>query len=834
MTSSTVQPESDHPWLEKLVNHPFVSPFIHPLLELLAPYQREPSSQPPEHLITIPEYLLKNQFAVPLEEYSQHGWSEKAKMFIHIAEVTSQVEQEYRVQAPMPSVIPLTHKLWEKWLANGQKFDKETNLALTDLINQIDGAVVVRHLDDDGNNKNVGVHSYPGVPTAAEAIEKIETQYRHFANDALRWQDKGHDVEVCVGIYPHADPPEFKTTMTNGVETLSSGQPPIGIVVSTSQNGQIIQVDVGDGDNLGIQEIPGICDTHYFTFADLTGSGKKTLERSKSPEYGARETIVQDRNGELIQTIHLPTYLLNRPVSIDEANIIRTALVAAVAAKKYGYDVKVEASLNADGIAEINSLAHYEPPKKELLSSFESQYFALPVINSLEDVKSLAQMDANQIDLPPAIVLGSQLKNSGAIGNVLELVVNTLKQKALEAGTETAKSYWRNALILASGTRQSHHLNPLLHLTEFKHYITEELPSPELGDILIPMAGRHPGTIWIRNNNLSGDGGFVTSPEHWPMTDDTDEIGNKAFNHREVVSRNKLPSPPYIVITRKGFLRILEYNGVKPEYDNLLNGNGHAPIEANFATISSSLKSIPPEIWDQATRILNRQINNCDECRLLARSNSTKEDIGGFKQYAGAFETFNSLSLSPETSSVSVLTDKPSTLAEGILAVIASMFTPELARELAGMLTPERKQALVNWAMPVKIDKQIEAVVSGVSTAQDPDTGDTDVLTVTAQLGIGGVVDGVKANRPVLTAKADRQTMQITSLIVDYADQESILLTSPEQLKHHFPPELNIDWIIAIMNATNKVQRVSGKIEIEWALDHEPGQDPHLWINQAR
>jgi len=373
----------------------------------------------------------------------------------------------------------------------------------------------------------------------------------------------------------------------------------------------------------------------------------------------------------------------------------------------------------------------------------------------------------------------------------------------------------------------------MLHLSDFKHYITEELPTPEPGDILVPMAGRHSGTIWMRNLSISGDGEFVISPEHWPITADASVIGNKAYNHREFVSRNKLDSPPYLVLTQKAFSLILEHNGVKSEYDKLLNGNGHAPIEEIFATIRSNLKSIPPKIWDQVVKIIYRQVESCDGCRLVARSNSTKEDVGGFKQYAGAFETYHSLSLSPETNSVNELTNQPTTLAEGILAVIASMFTADLAENLAEMLGPDRKKVLVNWAMPVKIDKQIEAVVSGVATAIDPD-GDQDVLTVTAQAGIGGVVDGIKVGQPILTVKADRQTMEITSLVVDYADRDSIELKSAAELSDHFPPELTLSWIIAIMNAVDKVQKVSNKIEIEWAIDHEHDKSTRLWINQAR
>ncbi len=817
-------PDSMRHSLEEMASNPRLS-LIHSFLHLFMHPNGHTETSP--NLQTIPQYLLENRLVIPLDEYeTQGGWSEKAKMFSRIATVAQSVKDKHEMTVPFPQVIPLTHHLWEEWNDNNQTFTPQTSQELTTFLTELldRSPIVIRHLDDDGQNKDVGVHSYPGVTTVEDALEKIQTQYRHYRT--LGWNEKGHEVDVAVGIYAHADPPTYQTiNLENDILELSSGQPPIGFVVTTSQKGELVDVSLVIGDNLAGQEHSELCDIHHFSYTAPMLDGNFSLERNREPHFGSREAIMIDRDGSIGASVQLPPNMLNRPIAVSETELIRAAIFAAEGAKQFGYNVKVEGSLNQYRRVEINSLAEYIPKEKVPLDKYELQYQVLATVHSLSDIDSLQHIDPNSITYPPTIILDKEIKTSLEIGRLLQRIQDILLEK-ISTSEGTSKSCWGKALILASGGGLSHFLDPFLRDMATTTYTADVIPPNLPGDILVFEPGRNPNEIWIRNRNLSGDGDLVVAPKYWAQSFPASKIGSKAAHHHEAITRNQLSSPEHLVLTDIAFMQILEANGVLQDYESLLTGNGNTPIKKIFTNIRDNLKFIPPELKEQVWQILKRLVPNYSNSFFMARSDTPMEDIGDIVRYAGSFDSLADLKLE---------LDGDSGLEYGILAVIKSLFTDELADYLLSIKdVTDRKKALTNWTMPVKIDAQVDAIVSGVAVALDASTRNQNYFTIQAQAGRGGVVDGEKEGRPILTVKAKRGTRHIISMTVKYLGQDPITLNSPKEISDHFPPELTLPWIVAIMNSTDKVDKSTQLRGIEWAIDHPIGKLPRLWHNQAR
>ncbi len=832
--------EADPSWIQSLLQ-----PLAHRAIEWLTRLTTEPQPS------LIPRHLQEQHLALPLTEAQQvSSWSVKVRMFNLISESNAEMNKLHQASVAIPNVTLLSHQLWREWLDNGKEFSTQTQAALEQLFARaIESSptkkIVIRHLEDTRDHRKTSARSYPGIPSPAAALNALTKQYQHYVK--LGWHEMGDQIEVSTGLYSHADPLNYQVKMVDGVQTLKSGQPPIGLVATTSDNGHKISVQVVYGDNLAAQEVPGITDTYHFSLKQLLPGSESAIKLDRSI-VTSHTDIHLDRKGKIV-TVALPPQFHGAPINLSDEKITRAALFAAIAAGKLGKDVKVEGSLNSQKQLEINSLAEYRPPEQLPITAFATEYQAVAVINSLADARALVRKyrsnsKSPDLDRAPLIVLGDHIKNSTAVGAVVDTLVVFINRQI----RNNPISLWKETLIVSTGTAQSHHLDALINLSDhIHHFNAQRLPPIKKGDQIIPEEGRHGDTVWLRNATISGDGELVVTPIYWPKSFPADKIGNKAFHHYEELARPGHPTQPFTVITKAGFLRILQHNGVLETYQSLFTNGNHKhgdKIFNAFQTISSRLLSLPPEITHQLAIILPRLVNNCNECRLIGRSNSTAEDetiTGLASRLAGSFESYPNLLLSHlRRRAKSSPTESPRTVEEGILAVIASMFTQDLAEHLSRLDYRARKEVLQRWAMPVEIDKQGLVDVSGVASAFDADNNkNKNVITVSAQVGLGGVVDGVKPGRPVAVIKADRQTKRITSITIQLFEGQSVHLKSLDlrQLTQYgFPASFDKNWIIAVMNTIDRIHKDSGLKNCEWAFgpDDTKNNRPHVYFNQTR
>jgi hypothetical protein len=803
----------------------------------------------------IPDYLVDHNLALPITQANQiSSWSAKVKMFNLITTANSEMRDSHQSSITYPQVTLLPHKLWEEWKKNGNQFEEQIKSELLHLFQAVidlspTRKIVIRHLEDSTDGSNTGVRSYPGIDSPEAALKALTKQFHHFAK--LGWDHKGDkDVEVATGIYAHADPLEYRVSRKNGIQTLKSGQPPVGFVVTTRDSGSKINVEVVYGDNLAAQEVPGIADQYSFSVKSLVGDGSGPVKLDRM-QMGQHTHIHLDRKGK-IQKVGLQPQYHGAPVNIDDAKVSHAAIFAAIAAGMMGTDIKVEGSLNSQEKLEINSLAEYSPKKELPLEVFAKEYQAVAIINTLEEAKKFIRQYSNHNQTPelaPLIVLGDKIQNSTAVGAIADLLASFIKGKI----SNQPDSIWTKTLLTATGTSQSHHLDSLSNLgAEVHFYNAHRLPPIIPGDTIIPELNRHGNTIWLRNINISGDGDLVVTPQYWPKSFNKERIGIKAFHHYEDLVRPGHPTQPFTVITREGFLKILEHNSVMEIYQSIINNglqNDKDALERAFKTIRISLKSLPPEILKQLSTILPRLVHNCDECLFIARSNSILEDekiMGEASRMAGSFDSIPNLVFTSKKmggkKKVRNTTPQPTTLEEGVLEVIASMFTDQMAKLLSSLKADVRKSALTRYAMPVEIDRQGSAIVSGVASAFDTDNNRSkEVITVSAQVGQGGVVDGVKIDRPIVILKADRQTRKLVSISLEILRQANgkrsttTSINNIEELTHYgFPSQFNAEWIKAVMNTIDQVHKESGLKNIEWAIGLDDYGQLYLFCNQAR
>ena len=794
----------------------------------------------------IPKLLQDYGYTVTLEEYVESGGqSEKLLMFQRIAEVNEITKEVFGFSQPAPHATPITHKLWTDYC----KADGEIPNTVEDSLLQLfknnqeissTGKNVLRHAESvSGKSEDTGAPSYPGLTSPEETLEHLKRLFDFFRFDN-QWNPDDPKYEVAVNLQTHADPNPMQTrTRKDGKEVLIRGTPPIGFVVTTDPEGEAITVQLAIGDNRTVQTIPSVTDTYFFTFSagfDENGS-IPILQESSPAKPGSRKSVIQDLSGKLVETVILSAKYRHGLIPVSNTEIGHVAVFAAVAARLFKGEKKVEGSLNTNGRLEINQLSDYTAPPKDQLKHFKGEYQVLTTLNSIKDTQDLADFNPNELLHTPTLIIGSELTDSTEVAQTM-LKVQKIIDDQIAQSDESTKELWKDLLILAEGNSTSHRLKPIVDQTNFRRLIRLKLPVCENGDTLSIQEGRSVSDIWVNNRDLSGDNDVI-APAFLPKAPPRLLIGPKAAELRETEARLGIPTAEYNVATSEFFMKTLEHCGALETWNSLVEIKDEGEFVQAFQKIRSSLTSIPEELWQKMVTNLRRIIPNADNMLFVARSTNLLEDLIDSEtsnKLAGALESFLGLKLDPDNKELSKAPGNPTNVASGILQVMASGFTEKLAKYIFNDLSPTKQQEfLANWKMPVIVSRQINSRISGTSTPCDPDTGNTDLTTLVVQSGLGGGVGG--NDGPLLQVRLDAQTHKIVSATYqENARGNPVEIQEPiNNIQNIFPDIKDIGELEAIANITRNIRKLSGHEDNEWAIeDTDGGLDSQVFFLQSR
>ncbi len=510
------------------------------------------------------------------------------------------------------------------------------------------------------------------------------------------------------------------------------------------------------------------------------------------------------------------------PIGVD---IVELSKIAAFtycgATNTLKHDCRVEFSKGTRGFY-FNQLTEYDPPPEIDRQSIAPQYRTQAIISKPEDVETLLGADIDET-LPGIIFFpdGMSAYSMPEVTDTVQKLGGIIKAK-IAAGRN--RDWWENILFVPSGSGAAHRLVNALHNlpSSIKRQPIAKLPPIQVGDRISLTYRPETRSFWLSNLEMIGDGRNVLALTLLPETPPVTKIGLKAHNIREVLAKADLRTPPAFSVSADAFYEILIANGVQDIYDSLPDATAE-DIPKIFREISDKLKIVPPNISELLIRIIERQFPNQPELRLIARSTAILEDNGNENNYAGTFSSVPNLKLRQDTG---VVFDSSPSLEEGILEVIKSAFTEELARSIAGKLPNDRKAVLRDWIMPVLVMPMIEAMCSGVVLHGNRYSGNPHEIVVEMERGVGGIVanDGQEIVRVIVpeteVLRDKPKKGKIAILLIDSEKKEKPL--SAEELPKHLGSTVGIPQLIAIARGLSTLsQRQGHPQDAEFAIDNE-------------
>ena len=226
-------------------------------------------------------------------------------------------------------------------------------------------------------------------------------------------------------------------------------------------------------------------------------------------------------------------------------------------------------------------------------------------------------------------------------------------------------------------------------------------------------------------------------------SDDVDLIGGKAVNLARMASAG-LPVPPGFSLTSQAYLAHLESSHLEGEVDARLSSIDGADPTA-LATFCSEIQALIsgatlPEEVDEQARAAYRRLSQAEEndgpMPVSVRSSATSEDSAG-ASFAGQHDTFLNV------------VDEDHVL-EAVLDCWASLWSVH-----ATMYRNRLGIRHLDVAMPVVVQKMVNATSSGVVFTANPVTGNRSELVVNACWGLGeAVVSGIVTPDHIVVSKS--------------------------------------------------------------------------------
>lgn len=768
----------------------------------------------------IPKYLAIRKFAVTPIEYEQNdiGRSDRILGFPQLERTKQRTMETFGMVTHTPKSIALTHQLWTDWVDNNHQFTPTTENALLDLFSRFLDASCThkasrRHAVAASWLKESQGSSDNALSTPQSIMDSLLSEYESRIKE--EW-DLIKGVEVAVNLQEFTDPiSTFSFDYPEeGLEApvFSNGSPPIGGYLITSTDGKSVTAHFAYGDNRSAQDVPGICDTVTFEVVTSHGSPRPQIFR-RSYKTGQKEYVYLDRGGRIVPKAKLPTHMQNRRINVDDVDI--TGLVAfahTACTQEIHHACKVEFSLGPDGFY-LNQLTEYHPPERLDPKLIQPLYKATAMIRTLEDLEQIDTYTPN-INIPGTIIFPDGLIQLSIpeVSIVIQKLELMIQSRIKTAQTDEEKQWWSTLPYLARGDAATHRLiNAMANMSpNHLRLILPKIPPISVGNRLSLTLREKTGTYWLINEELMADNKLVYSLSLLPDTPPRSEIGLKAFNIREALTSADLSTPPAISLSTAAFYEIIKYNHVDSIWNDLPEEGSRTKLAAMFAEISQSLVKVPPEILSTLITTIQRQCINWPSSTylstLIARSSAILEDQSDGNNHAGAFASFPNLKISNNENTI--FSQQPDTLEDGILAVIKSSFTPEMAKSIGNLENGARNATLRNWIMPVLVMPMINAACSGVVLRHNPYTHNPNEILIEVQTGTGGAVETDENRGRIRITIQDSQLREDNpKLTIVYVEGEVERPLHLKDLSHYLGTEFGISQILAIASGSDTISK---------------------------
>lgn len=789
----------------------------------------------------IPEYLLGHELACSPEDYV--GKSDRINRFIPLRNTQKRTLEVFKVLTEVPEVTALTHNLWQEWLANHYHFTKETETALRELISlrlqsSETGTLILRHAVAAPELTQSEGLSMTDLRTPEQVMEAIQEQYQNRVEKSWNTRD---DVEVTLNLQEFTNPNssfsfEYPEEDENA-PVFHDGVPPIGGYVQTSEGGKKITIHYIYGDNRASQEKPHFTDIAHLTVVPPSEDGQEPLVRLNEVETHHKEYIHLDRKNHIVRKARLPIHMQSGRIDLSDNALIKIACFAHIATQELTpgttTDVRIEFSLGTRGIY-FNQINEREEDVGINPNDVQSNYKAVAVIASTSHLSEIETLSPDY-SLPGSIILlGSTTDQTpsefGALVEQIEAVISDRAEQALDP---IQQAWWNNLVYFSEGSAASHRMNNALSRLKNKRLNLPFtlLPKIKVGDRLELSYRTETGTYWIKNNELAGDGLYIYALKHYADTPPIEAIGAKAFNISEYLKRLGYKTPSQYVFSRDAFFKTLEANNILSLW-TVLPESRPEEIKNIFKQIHGGLKFIPPEIVNILTETIKKQTPDWETVQFIDRSDGLLEDqisVGG--NWAGAFKSFPKLLLRKIASTV--YSKAPISIEDGILEVIKSSFTPQLAKELSSITNPSKRIELFSrWIMPVLIMPHIPADYSGNIYRHNHYANRQDQIVIEAQRGAGGAVDD-NDSRPRIRVIVNDSDVKCEHLIITLSENgHAERPISLQDAQNYLGVNFTRNHIMTLAASSVAVSQKKGVAQdIEFVTETNSGS---IWWTQTR
>jgi len=780
----------------------------------------------------IPEILRANGYVATIENF--RGKSRRIEGLKHLLEIKPDLLQYSGVTFFTPRMVILTNELFRTFVDHSFSFQPEVKQGLIELTNGALELSATRQLSVRRSSWTTENPDPPGprfnaLSSPAKVLEAIKAQFSYCITQNWHLDPEN---EISLILQEFTDPPDVKISgdkLILSEEMPYHYQVPIGGDAYRGLDGKTV-INVVPGDNRATSQGYENADSYVVS---RNGTGRHIEERSE--RY--KDTMYVDREG-LLTPVKIPIELHIGTPLLDDFEILRIAEVID-ALSRGGVPHRIEFSSGTIGgiyVVFINEALGWTPPPIPEIKK-EPRIITGPllkIINDRDDIfgpqglKSLQTKKSHQ----PIIYISQQLcSNTTRLRSTLADLLKLQKRRGKEF------------IALYPGMAITEHaykvISSDLGITSYPVPPSRRVSEGNL--IQIETDGiRHT----VTNLTLAGNESALCLQEY-PKRLSSLEIGNKADGIRFLFSLG-LPVPPTFVLTEKFFSSVIRTNGagslwanltvtkediqatkqriIKKQLSEVAQPGVEHPrtndltdrevlrieLQRRFEELRNSLQKIPKKEWAQFTTLRK---NNLGTAPILSavRSSGIVEDLSG-RSFAGEFMT--------------ILGVTPKDLANAVLEVIRSPFTPEFAESLVKLPPNEGRRILASLSMPVIVMPLIDAECSGTLVHCHPTTHDPNYITIEAQYGIGGVVSAIRdASKEVLQIILSAETGKPVSIKSFSNGREEILPTLVQEM-------ITAGEIEHLFRAAQLIHRHKGTPQdTEWAIERETR---NAWFLQTR
>ncbi|PIY72567.1 hypothetical protein COY87_00245, partial [Candidatus Roizmanbacteria bacterium CG_4_10_14_0_8_um_filter_33_9] len=564
-----------------------------------------------------------------------------------------------------------------------------------------------------------------------------------------------------------------------------------------------------------------------YIIIQINGSGPQIIERRIFPK--THMYLDRGENSEGLSKVLLPTEMQMHFNPLHDFDALRLAIVADTLGTYTGQPQRIEfsAGITRDGgIAPyINETLPFEIPEKRKPTTIKGQVIAQ--IKTLEDIGALKcklKRRAVSKDLETMVILDSKITTSpNLLSQVLIRIreIQLEKQKYQQPGERPFE-----VVFLYPGSKTEHAFKVLATEYGMRGYPIIKGKKYKVDDVV---------SIWTNGvdhqvTNLTRAGNkYAVCIAEWPNRLLVKKVGNKAEGLQILIAQGE-KVPKAIVLTSDFFHATLKENRLSSVWDLLLTDlptkqDLKPYLKERFRQIKEGLQALPNKEWMRSVNLIRENFNGAADKHLISRSTALVEDLTE-KSLTGAFLTIPNVRLNENA----ISSGFEMSLKDAVLEVMRSPFSDEFADFICTLPPDEGRAVLAGLIMPVLVMQQIEAEVSGTIFHMDTITKSTNLVTIQAQDGVGGVVGGDNRGR-TLTVIFDSTTGEILSRTLEngVSQQLSVLTTREATL-------LTEEEAKRLFVSARTARQSTGEYpDMEWCIGpDELGEESQMWFVQFR